>query len=60
MTFDIEGGDMEQVRVVAKQAKPVVATLTKQSADLPTGVVVVEVLRLRLSADGTVIALRRP
>jgi hypothetical protein len=51
VAFDVEGSDMKQVGVVTEQAEPVVAPLAQQTANLPAGMVVVQVVRLGVGAD---------
>jgi hypothetical protein len=57
VALHVEGGDVQQVGVVAEQAQPVVAPLAQQPADPAGGMVVIKVLRLPIAADGADIAL---
>jgi hypothetical protein len=55
---DVESGDVQQVRVVPEQTEAVVASLAQQPANLARVMIVIKVLRPRLSADGATVALR--
>jgi hypothetical protein len=54
---DVVGGRVQEHRVVAEEAQTVVAALTQQLPDTARRVVVVEVLQLGFTADGTPVLL---
>jgi hypothetical protein len=59
VALDVESGDVEEVRIVAEQAEPVVAPLAEQPADLAGRVIVIEVLWPLVAADPAPVLLRR-
>jgi len=57
--LDVVGGRVQEERVVAEQAEALVAPLAQQPTDLTGRVVVVQVLRFGIAADGAAIVLGR-
>jgi hypothetical protein len=60
MSLYVEGGDMQQVRVVAEQAQPVVAPLAQEPADRACRMVVIKMLWCWITTDRTPVVLGRP
>jgi hypothetical protein len=50
---------MQQVGIIAEQAEAVVASLAQQSADGASVVIMIKVLRCRITADSALVALRQ-
>jgi hypothetical protein len=58
VAFYVERRDMQEIWVVAEETEPVVAPLTQQPANHAGRMVVVQVLRFGVPADGAQVALR--
>jgi hypothetical protein len=58
--LDVVRGRAEQLRVIAEETEPVIAPLAEQLPRRSADVVVVEVLRLRISADRAAVVLTPP
>nr|WP_232796923.1 hypothetical protein [Blastococcus atacamensis] len=59
MPGDVQRGRVQKPGLVTEEAEPVVAPLAEQRSGLPAVVVVIEMLRLRVTADRTAIQLLR-
>jgi hypothetical protein len=60
VAIDVEGGGVQQGRVVTEEAEAVVAALTQDLADLTGLVIVIQVLGIAVTADGATVALLPP
>jgi len=60
VSFYIESSHPQQVGIVPKQAKTMVASLTQQPAGPASGMVMIKVLRVRIATDRALVVLRSP
>jgi hypothetical protein len=55
--LDVETSDVEEIRIVSEEAKTVIAPLAEQLSDPAAGVIMIEMLGLRLAADAAAVVL---